>query len=481
MPKKNISFLINYFESKKKQVGLVVFFLVLIQIFDGFLPQMEIFLLHGHVVVPNTLFRIPLLVLLIFFSLCSRVNLPRFFQISIVTLMTYLLVDFCYLLLFKGYAKNPVYGLATYNNYYSIFLFLPFAFSLYASVSKISFYKIFGVISFPAILLGLFQYILNKPIISIASMNKHFEIQSVFFYKNHIRAFSLFSSGLFFGTFCVFLFSMAFAKLLMSKGRSRLFAAILAGFSLAGTLASLTRSNTVHILLVLFAVLLLHYYGRKYRFILMALPFIVLILSLTFLLFAPVLHKEILLIQKSLLHYNSRAGLSDYTSSESLLIRYDHWKELVSQYVKTPTDLLFGSGLVQSNHSPFKTDLVIDNSYLATVLNTGILGLALMIILLSAIWFYFYTRMLNSYDPFDTGVAAFFSTWPFYGLINNAWFIYGLIALIGVLVASAGSRNLLPTNRIGKRSLKPWILSNRSVGKKGTVGSHCGEGREKRP
>jgi len=160
---------------------------------------------------------------------------------------------------------------------------------------------------------------------------------------------------------------------------------------------------------------------------------------------APVIHQGLTIAERSFSHSNGQIGLLNYTSNDSMHIRYDHWKELSIQYIKSPKELFFGSGLVQSNHSPFKTDLVIDNSYLATILNTGILGLCFTMIILIRIWLYFYNRTMHSSNAFDMGIAAFFSTWPFYGLLNNAWFVYGLIALLGVLVVPGRFSNVEPS------------------------------------
>lgn len=434
---KNITFFNLYTNPFKNKFGIIALFLVLIQIFDAVIPQLQILILHGHMIVPTTLLRIPLLILLIACSLAYGVQLPRMLLMPYILFMTYLAFDFLYLLVFKGYGKSPVYGLATYNNYYSIFLFLPFAFSLYGTISEKSFYKVLVVTTVPIILLGLFQFILNKPILPIESIDKHFEEQSVFFYNNRIRAFSLFSSGLLFGTFCVFLFALTTSMFLMSKGISRRIAAFVSLIALVGAIISLTRSNVVHAFLVLLSVLVL-YYGKKYRLIQMALPFILLTGCICMLIVAPVIHKRLTLVNKPIPYSNPQAEIANYTSNESLLIRYEHWKELSLRYIKNPKDLFFGSGLVQSNHSPFKTDLVIDNSYLATILNTGILGLCFMMIILIRIWLYFYNRAMHSSDAFDMGIAAFFATWPFYGLINNAWFVFGLIALVGVFVVPEG-------------------------------------------
>ena len=434
---KSITFFNLYTNPFKNKFGIIALFLVLIQIFDAVIPQLQILILHGHMIVPTTLLRIPLLILLIACSLVYGIQLPRMLLMPYILFMMYLALDFLYLLVFKGYGKNPVYGLATYNNYYSIFLFLPFAFSLYGTISEKSFYKVLGVTTVPIILLGLFQFILNKPILPTESIDKHFEEQAIFFYNNRIRAFSLFSSGLLFGTFCVFLFALTTSMFLMSKGISRRIAAFVSLIALVGAIISLTRSNVVHAFLVLLSVLVL-YYGKKYRLTQMALPFILLTISICMLTLAPIVHKSITIVEKSLPHLNGQTGLSNYTSNDSLLIRYENWKDLVSKHIKRPIDFIFGSGLVQSNHSPFKSDLVIDNSYLATILNTGILGLCFMMIILIRIWLYFYNRAMHSSDAFDMGIAAFFATWPFYGLINNAWFVFGLIALLGVLVVPEG-------------------------------------------
>jgi len=425
----------SYIKTFKNNFSIIALILVLLQIFDAIIPQFQILIFHGHMIVPTTIFRIPLLVLLIACSLVYGIQLPRMLLLPYILFMLYLAFDFLYLLVFKGYSKNPVYGLATYNNYYSIFLFLPFAFSLLDTVSERSFYKILWIMTAPAILLGLFQFILNKPIVPTESIDKHFEEQSVFFYNNHIRAFSLFSSGLLFGTFCVFLFSLATSMFLMSKGKSRTMSGLVSVMALVGAIISLTRSNVVHAFLVLISVLVL-FYGKKYRITQMALPFILLAISICMLIVAPVLHQELTIAEKFFFHSNGQIGLLNYTSNDSMQIRYDHWKELSRQYIKSPKDLFFGSGLVQSNHSPFKTDLVVDNSYLATTLNTGILGLCFMMVILIRIWLYFYNRAMNSPNGFDTGIAAFFATWSFYGLVNNAWFDFGLIALLGVLVAA---------------------------------------------
>ena len=200
-----------------------------------------------------------------------------------------------------------------------------------------------------------------------------------------------------------------------SKGISRRIAAFVSLIALVGAIISLTRSNVVHAFLVLLSVLVL-YYGKKYRLTQMALPFILLTISICMLTSAPIVHKSITIVEKSLPHLNGQTGLSNYTSNDSLLIRYENWKDLVSKHIKGPIDFIFGSGLVQSNHSPFKSDLVIDNSYLATILNTGILGLCFMMIILIRIWLYFYNRAMHSSDAFDMGDRSFLCNlailWP---------------------------------------------------------------------
>lgn len=433
LQKNNIILQKSYLEKIKPMFAFIAFYLILFQILDAVIPQLQILTLHGHMFIPTAVFRIPLLFLFIACSIFYGVQLPRMLYIPYILFMSYLGLDFLYLLIFKEYHKNPVYGLATYNNYYTFFLFLPFAFSLYGTIKERSFYNIMGIITFPTMFLALFQFIMNKPIIPTESIGKRFEEQSIFFYNNHIRAFSLFSSGLLFGTFCVFLFALTTSMFLMSKGPNKTIAGLFSLVTLAGVIISLTRSNIVQAFLVFLSVLVL-YYGKRFRVIQMALPFILMAISICMLILAPFVHQKLTTANKSFSRSNEKIGLLNYTSNDSMQIRYDHWKELSVQYIETPRDLFFGSGLVQSNHSPFKTDLLIDNSYLATILNTGILGLCIMVIILIRIWLYFYNRAMYSSNAFDLGIAAFFSTWPFYGLINNAWFIFGLFALVGVLV-----------------------------------------------
>ena len=422
----------------RKHFGLFALFLLLLQMFDGILPQIQILLLHGHVLIPTPIGRIPLLILLLGTSLIYGGNLPKIFWMPYILFITYLAIDFLYLLIFKGYNSHPIYGLATYNNYYSFFLFLPFAFSLYETISTSVFYRILQSVSIPVILLGLAQYFLNKSILPLESLDKHFSVQSVFFYKNHIRAFSLFSSGLLFGTFCNLILGISVAYFLASTGQRRILSAAITILALAGSIVSLTRSNIVQSFLILFSVGIIHSVqkGLPIKRIGGWLPVMILLLSLGLMLSAPLIHRSTMVLDKTSGHPEIKVGLSDYTSNDSLSIRYDNWKNLVREYIKTPADLIFGSGRVQSYHSPFSTVRFIDNSYLATILNTGIFGLCFLLIILISLWIYFYKKARESGDRMATGIAAFIATWPFYGLINNAWYVYGIVSLLGVLTAS---------------------------------------------
>ena len=446
MRKEMIGLAFDWLKNHKKKLGFLALILTFIQFADGILPQLQILLLHGRMILPTPLGRIPLLLLLLLTFLAYGAELPRMLLLPYILFASYLTLDWFYLLIFKGYYAHPIYGLATFNNYYSFFLFLPFAFSLAGTISTHTLYKTIGLVSIPIILLGIAQYLLNTPIIPIESIDKHFSEQSIFFYSHHIRAFSLFSSGLLFGTFCNLILAIATASLLRSHGRERVFSALLALLAFSGSAASLTRSNLVQAFLVLVSVGVLRYASIRRPSKTIFLPFGILVLSLALMLMTPLIHN--MTTKSGNISPSSNVGLSDYTSNTSLLIRYDHWKNLVLKYIKTPNDVFLGSGLVQSYHSPFSTDQFIDNSYLATILNTGTIGLSLLMIILTSIWLYFYKRAQRSGDGFSAGMAAFTATWPFYGLINNAWYVYGIVALIGILTVSDNDRSLPSKNGI---------------------------------
>ena len=434
MRKEMIGLAFDWLKNHKKKLGFLALILTFIQFADGILPQLQILLLHGRMILPTPLGRIPLLLLLLLTFLAYGAEFPRMLLLPYILFASYLTLDWFYLLIFKGYYAHPIYGLATFNNYYSFFLFLPFAFSLAGTISTHTLYKTIGLVSIPIILLGIAQYLLNTPIIPIESIDKHFSEQSIFFYSHHIRAFSLFSSGLLFGTFCNLILAIATASLLRSHGRERVFSASLVLLAFSGSAASLTRSNLVQAFLVLVSVGVLRYASIRRPSKNIFLPFGILGLSMALILLAPIIHGVTKIWGKGSTH--SDIGLTDYTSNDSLQIRYDHWRDLVLGHIKTPADAFLGSGLVQSYHSPFSTRQFIDNSYLATILNAGTIGLSLLMIILTSIWIYFYKRAQRSEDGFSTGMAAFTATWPFYGLINNAWYVYGIVALLGILTVS---------------------------------------------
>jgi len=398
---------------------IILFFLFLV---DGVLPQLQIALFSGRILIPNIIVKALLISLLAAFLflhayVTGRVKWPRRIKTVYFIFLAYLVIHF-----FVMVREYPLdYLLFTYNAYYFFLLILPF--TIYASVAPKTFLWWLSILSVPTLSLGIAQFVSDTPILPVESANNLWVV-SAWRYYDKVRAFSLFSSGLQFGYFLTLLEAVLIYYLFKKKGLARfalLVAFIVVSFACYSTLTrniylQFFFTGATALLLVVQKTGLSPMRARLLRVI----PVIYGVVA-----FFSVIGAQVNLLAKS----QSATLLKD----ESLIMRFMGWARYFELWMGNGiAKILFGVGLIGGERfSVFGEEIVIDNSFLSVGLHIGVIGLGLWVFFMWRLWLWM-LRVLR-YVPDNVAlfaIVAFWSTWISSGLFNDSFIIYSMMSMM---------------------------------------------------
>lgn len=313
------------------------------------------------------------------------------------------------------------YLLQSYNSYYFFLLLFPFA--AFLSVESNFFGKLLVYISAPLLLLGFAQYLSNSTILPVSSADQYFSVFSHEYYGK-IRAFSLFNSGLNYGHFLSLLGAFVLCYAMKRRRIARLALIMILIIVLLACYTTLTRNLYIEFIFTLFTAVLLSVKQKKNRNpffdkIINSIPFIYGFTA------------ALLVFPAQLFELISSSG-SVLLKQESLIIRLQTWQYYLPLWTEHGLyTLLFGVGLIQHERFPITENVVIDNSFLAIGLHTGIIGLVLWFVLMRKMWLYLLTIQRTMPDNVPiSAMTALCSTWVSSGLFNNNFTLYAILFMM---------------------------------------------------
>ena len=430
-------------------IAILVFFLLLI---DGILPQAQIFLFSGIVIIKNIALKAILVLcltgcLLVHLLKTGKITWIRKIIIPYSLFLSYLAV---HLWLFKN--SYPLdYLLFSYNAYYFFLLMFPIA--AYVSLNMGFFNKLILYISVPLLSIGLLQFLLNEPILPLTSADDYFRVISWEYYEGKIRAFSLFSSGLNYGQFLSLIGAFAACHVYRKRALGRVAALmVLLAVSIA-VYTTLTRNIYIQYLFtVLTAFLLVRRTTPGVRPRVEASGFVIVLPFLYTLLSALLVFG----VQLFLLVYLHNPVLMNEETLNSRLLA---WVSYFPLWTKNGLfQFLFGAGLFQGREEFIIVDQVlIDNNFLAVGLHIGLIGLLLWAFLMWRIWKWMLcVAFRQSENVMVLAIVSIWATWLSSGLFNVTLSLYPMLAMI-LLPISLEWKSSLQRNTRTKSLLQPAV------------------------
>lgn len=440
------------FHNVKRFIGyiaIMIFFLLLI---DGLLPQAQIFLFSGIVLIKSVALKA---ILALCLAVCLLVHLFKTGKITriskiIIPYSLFLLYLAIHLLLFKN--SYPLdYLLFSYNAYYFFLVMFPFA--AFLSLNMRLFNKLLLYMSIPLLAIGLLQFFLNEPLLPLSSADDYFQVGSWEYYEGKIRSFSLFSSGLNYGQFLSLIGAFAACNISRRRAVGRIAALMMLLAVSFAVYTTLTRNIYIQYLFTVLTAFLLARettpgIQRRVRAsgFITVLPFLYAALSVI-LVFA---------VQFYVLVYLRNPVLM---SEETLNTRLMAWIYYFPFWIQNgPFQFLFGAGLFQGRDEFIILDkVVIDNNILSVGLHIGLIGLALWAFLMWRIWKWMLgVAMRQSNDMMVLAIVSLWATWLSSGLFNVTLSLYPMLAMV-LLALSRCWKRLPQDNMREKILLQPAV------------------------
>lgn len=422
---------------------------------DGLLPQVQMVLLGGSVAVPNVTLKFLFLAVLCGAAICGRrLSVPWQLRGAYVLFLVYLAFDA--LLIFLLWPPNSLeYVLFGYDAYFFWLLIIALLPLTALSIRERPVVRTLLLVFIPLAALGIAQHALRLPILPTASNSGPYAYvaMSVGFF-GQVRAFSLFSSPLIFGTFVAVLACIALSQLLFTVGRMRLFWTVAFGATLLAIYCTLTRVVYLEALFGCVSVVLIRRAlmrkGTRSKVKLLPLKYGLAAVGLAFWL-------------GPLVGSFSRSITSDVT----LIGRLGLWSKYFSIWTSGGLlRFLFGTGLIQNNRFSFSSSVLIDSSYLAVATQVGFVGLVLWFYLMWRVWRYMLDETLRLPSPMRIGLASFFSAWIAAGTFNV---LVGPFTAVLWLYVAAMPRVPEKLGLLGSacRVLRPKVPVGRMPGRQG--------------
>jgi len=374
-------------------------------IVNAFLPQVEMFCTGGSTPVTARFRLILLLVALTSFFITRRLRKSPISNAHIV-LAAFMCVDFVVL-----YTTTAYQALGILNSYrVTLVPLLLFGLILSAPLNLKQRHVLgVGAILFIAcITISAWQFITDGSVLPARSQDGTFVVPSYTFY-GHIRAFSLFGSGLDAGVFyCI---PAALGVILLMARRRRLMGFLLVSLSAFGVYTTLTRLALLGLAASICSALIL--WSPRLSRVAKALPLIWTLAALLTILMASGVSGDV--------------SRTDLLRTATLHERLVGWHFYEDKYMSgNLAEVLFGTGMseyvtsdLSPNWSPEAAPTLIDNGFLQILLNSGLVALGIVIYYYIKAWQSLYCKARNERSVFVLAAAAVFSTAPLFAAIND--------------------------------------------------------------
>ena len=445
---RNMGFVVPGLKSSKasfffiRLMGLVVGTFWLFFEVNGLLPQIQITITGGLVIVRAVFIKITLVIfLLLLFIIRHKISLPASLIYGWLSFLSYLF----FVLLIRTFQGVPfTYILASFNAYYFFIIVLPLLFLTKGMVRENTAILLLSILATILSVVGSLQSLTSDPLLATHSLDDYFKVNSWNFHGK-VRAFSFFSSGLSFGQFLILIAQVLIVVTMQPRISfiKRISAFVLLLLVFATTFLTYTRvvylQSIFSTLFTLVYILLLRQnYSRKEFFVKRAIQLSPLVYGLVGIVLTFIIY--ILMSTNSQSYF--LAGSSPLFSENSFKSRLAEWSFYGSeQWLSSAFSFLFGTGYFQSDRFLVSSNpVIIDNAFLAVGVHIGFFGLVLWTLLMWEMWKIMSAWAMKSPSPMALGVLAYASTWPILGMFNIITYTY-VLALWLLLLTTRSNKN----------------------------------------
>lgn len=374
-------------------LAFLAFALSLLAFVDGLIPQLQMRLFAGHILVTNAILGfVILLALMLGCFIHPSIEFARLPMFTWLLCIAFLLFHMPYLILAHDMSLKDV--LASYSTYYLLLLSGPAALAFRGAISERVIIRCTGILLLACAMVGIAQYLTGRPLLYTESVDGKFQIYSWNFFDD-VRAFSLFTSGLGFGLFCSLCGALGIALFRKSPIRGASWFVL----SALACLSTLTRLCYLVFLCASAYALVLVFGKRALRGLWQPILFFVLAIATIL----------------SGLRVSVNDAASNLQDSGSLLMRLDAWSYYLDIFSRSSLiDKLFGGGIILNKDNV----IPIDNVPLALLLHVGLVGLVLFGVLLTKMWLYLRREALITQQPFIIAAASLWATLACAGIFN---------------------------------------------------------------
>jgi hypothetical protein len=408
---------------------------VLVCAIDSAPSELEMALTGGYVPIPQSVIKIVCFAFLIaLVVLYDKLDFSGFPTKVWVAAVLFLAFDFGFLWFVQR--KQPWEIVLAYNAYYCPLIFLPIIAAVRGRLTNRTATGILLCVFAASAVLGWAQFILQDPVIRLASKDGNFRIIGSLWTQGgerSTRSTSFFGNSQEFGSFCVLVAAMGIG-MCRKRGGWKLGVPVYL-LAVASCYSSLTRTSFVQMFFATIAALIFTF-GRSPRRMTWQ-PLIALAFAL-YIAFSGV-----------------TSGLGDKRSMAndgSLQMRLAQWGMYTAILERSGTpQQLFGLGFCQAarpamvaNKEAFTHDVaLIDNLFLAYTVHIGLIGAALILALMWGMWRFVRREAINQPTPVIIGLASFWSTFLMTSMFNIQGANFGFWFFVVVLLA----RNTSETNQ----------------------------------
>jgi hypothetical protein len=399
-------------------LALLVALLCFLSIVDGAIPQMQMSLLGGQMLVGNSLVKAVLLVtVLLGYILRPEVALLDIPKFAWWACVAFLVVDAGFLAF--SHDTSAIGVIQSYSSYYVLLLIGPALPAFRDAVSERAIIRCVIFFFLICAIIGVAQNLMSQPILYTESSDGAFKVYSWGFF-GETRAFSLFTSPMSFGIFCALCgaLGVALVRTLPVRGALLFTASALACY------CTLTRLCYLVFVCACTCALVLTF-GRKLTRCLWY--------PLVYFVFGIVVVATGLLSQAS----SDPSGLKDSSSLFERVFEWAYYSDMLAR--ATTVNQLFGLGVVQNDNVLPTLQMAIDNSFLALALHIGIIGLLLFGVLITGMWLYLRSEAIATQQPFIIAAASLWATLPCAGIYNIVFSTYGAVFALVILCAKVNS------------------------------------------
>jgi hypothetical protein len=416
-------------QEESSPFGILGVFAMLVCVINCVLPEFEMLVLGGRVPIPQAIIKVGCFTFLgVLMVIYGKFDLTGFPTTIWVATVLYLVLDFPFIWFIQR--KEPGEALLAYNAYYCPLIFAPIVTVLRGKVSpRAALLILLGTLAASSTL-GWAQFIMQDPIVKLASADGNFRIfasQWMQGGERSTRAMSFFGNAQEFGSFLVLVACIGIGMCRERGGWRKGITVFL--FASATCYTTLTRAAFVQLGMASVAALIFTFGKKPSRMLWQPILALVLGLLIAFSGYSKKISNQI----------SDKKSLADDSSLQQRLMQWGIYTSQLQH--STTTQQLFGLGFCQADAPamiPLKEEwnlVLVDNLYLALVLHIGLVGAALMLGLLWAMWTFIRHEAIQHPTPVMIGIASFWSTVLMTGMFNIQAANYGFWFLIAVILS----------------------------------------------